>query len=81
MHDGLFQALQSAVGSDGELNRGRQLLSEEEHKLHRSENNSDPINMCFTLKELKYALHSIPGRISLYLWFMFMNLSNLSAIA
>ena len=34
-------------------------LAEEEQKLRRNYDNSDPINVCFVLKQLKCALHFV----------------------
>lgn len=60
-----FQAMQSAVGSDSERGRGRQLLAEEKQKLRRNEDNAHPINVHFTIQEHRNAIHSVPGRIRL----------------
>lgn len=67
--------------SDDELYRRRQLLAEEEQKLRRNEDNSNKCCVCsvkyFTLKELKYAIHSVPRRNSSCLWFMLTNHSTI----
>ena len=47
----VFQDVLCAVGSDGELCRGRQPLVERQRKLCR--------NVYFTLKKLKYAIRSV----------------------
>ncbi len=64
MCDGL-QAAQTAGGSDWELRRGGKLLAEEKQKLPQNEENPDPVNVNFTVKEFKYAVHSVPSRSSL----------------
>lgn len=54
------------------------VLHEEKQKLRGNKDISHPINVYFTPKELKYAVHCVPGWISLCEWEMFINHFNIS---